>query len=558
MRTGPSIIEPASAPTTVDLLRVPYVFSQSRPLTSSQFARAAKDRGVTLDRQRLELLHQRRLLVPLLQLHHRPVAPPVLDLPEPATAWSEAARLRAAAANGELSDPASRRFRPWPKEDGILYSHYQLLALHSLAWTLSEMTASREDDGLSWRIAAPQPELVDMCARNRALAIVLEVLAPRYRPRVMRTIYDPDETLEAHINGRDPAIERVLLGLPPELYVRQAEQLLVVAKFFDPLGKWHRVARVGSPGRWNDLRFDALLAMEHRVAAEHLLDFYDDLSASGHAGELAEVNAQWWEPRHDRIRVDARERAETLMDFRLTDRPAVVLGLEGETEMEIVARVLDALGLDPSSELIRLVNLQSVDGDVRLLARAVATPRLDPAGHRGARVLSPLTALVVAVDPEKKYATVAQQVQQRDGMIDTVLRSLPKSLRAPAMRSDLEHLLHVRTWGTHSFEFAHFTDRQLALALRRLVGHTAPPVELIRAELASCRAKHGNIEKVWKPWAPRLTKPELADAMWPLLERRISTASTGRSRAPVVQVVEDAIQLGFRIRPVRELAVPSP
>ena len=555
MRTGPSIIDPAAAPKAVDLLRVPFAFSQAPLMTTSQFTRAAKDRGVTLDRERLELLHRRRLLTPLLQVHHRPVELQVLDLPEPSSAWSEAARLREAAVRGELSDPATRRFRRWPRDEGFLYSQYQLLALHSLEWTLRAMTQVRAADGISWQIGEAQPDLVEACARTRALAIVLEVLAPRYRPRIMRTIYNSTEDVEAHINDHDPAEERSLLGLPPEQLAAQADQLLVSAKFFDPLGKWHRVARIGSPQRWNELRFDALLALEHRIAAEHILDFYEDLNAGGHAADLPPLNPQWWSPRHDRIRAEARERAETLMDFRLSDRPAVVLGLEGDTEMEIVARVLDSVGLPTSSELIRLVNLQSVDGDVRLLARAVATPRLDPEGHRGARVLSPLTALVVAVDPEKKYATPAQQTQQREGMIETVLRSLPKSLRTPAMRSDLQHLLHVRTWGTHSFEFAHFTDRQLALALRRLAGPSAPSLAAIRAELASCRARRGNIEKVWKPWAPHVTKIALADAMWPLLERRMTGTSTRALRAPVVQLVEDAIQLALRVRPVRELAI---
>ncbi|HVF05994.1 MAG TPA: hypothetical protein VNA20_14220 [Frankiaceae bacterium] len=497
--------------------------------------------------------------MPFLQRHHRPVQRGLTDLSEPSARWGLNATLYTDASNGELTDPAARRFRPWPREDGFLYSHYQLLALHALEWTLAAMSASRSQDGPPiWHIALPQPMLVHEAARIRALAVVLEVLAPRYRPRIMRTIHDPDQRLYDHINDRDPSAEHQLLALTPELYWRQAEHLLLAAKNFDPLGKWHRVARVGAPGRWKDLRFDALLANEHRVAAEHLLDFYEDLAERGHAPALPPLNEQWWGARHDRLRVEVRERAETLMDFRLTDRRAVVLGLEGETEMEVVARVLDVLGIDPHSDLVRLVNLHSVDGDVRLLARAVATPRLDPAGHRGARLLSPLTGLIIAVDPEKKYATSVQQAQQRDGMIDSVLRSLPKSLRTPAMRADLGQLIHVRTWGTHSFEFAHYTDRQLAAALRRQASVVSPNIAELKAQLADCRARGGNIEKVWKPWAPQLTKPRLAETMWPELERRITTATSRGSRAPVVQIVREAIDLALRTRAVRELAVTAP
>lgn len=75
--------------------------------------------------------------------------------------------------------------------------------------------------------------------------------------------------------------------------------------------------------------------------------------------------------------------------------PAVYVAVEGETEYEIVRLLLNDVDQFRMSHEIEVVNLQGVGGDVRLLARSVAVPRLNPDGYRGARILSPLTPLVV-------------------------------------------------------------------------------------------------------------------------------------------------------------------
>ena len=71
--------------------------------------------------------------------------------------------------------------------------------------------------------------------------------------------------------------------------------------------------------------------------------------------------------------------------------------------MEVAARVLERYGAHSGTVLVRLVNLRGVDGDVRLPARVVAVPQLVPDGRTGSRLVAPVTGLIVAVDPEKKY-----------------------------------------------------------------------------------------------------------------------------------------------------------
>ncbi|HVF05269.1 MAG TPA: hypothetical protein VNA20_10540 [Frankiaceae bacterium] len=561
-RRGPSLLDPGPLPSTVEVLRVPYAFSQTGLLTPEAFIRKARERGVRLDRDLLQVLHRRRLLAPFLQLHHRPVTTSV-DFPTPG-AWGTTGFITAAAADGRLTDPAARRYRPWPAQrdvNTIWYSTFQLLALPSIRVTLRAATHADPASG-RWHLPpADRPRRLD-AARSRALAVTLEVLAPRYLPRVMAQLKvdrDAADEMNAYVDDHDPRPLIELLRLPGERLATQAEELLSDAKSFDPLGSWHQVVRIGAPGKWTDLRYDALLAVEYRIAAEILLRCHDDMAAAGYTPPLPEVTPHWYHPHHDRLQVSARDRAETLHDFRLSGQPAVYLALEGQTEIRTAELALaDLFGLDGDANLVRLVDLDGVDHDLALLARAVAVPRLDFTGDRLATARSPLVGLIVAVDPESRYKTCEQQAKHRANMIATVLKSLPKHARTDTMRDNIDHLIDLRTWGEHSFEFAHFTDLQLARALRRLAGRAAPPLAELRAALADYRDRHRNLDKLWADWPARITKPDLAATLWPILRRR----ATSRSRQPlppIVDVVAQAVALAHQLRHASGMAVePDP
>jgi hypothetical protein len=256
------------------------------------------------------------------------------------------------------------------------------------------------------------------------------------------------------------------------------------------------VLRIGNTLRWDDLRFDALIAHDHRVAAELLLLFVEDLAELGLAASLTPPSTAWHEPRHDRLTVGHKERSETLMDFRLTDRPAVVIAVEGETELLLFPRVLKMYGVDEESDLVQLVNRKGVYSDTKLLARSVAVPRLDPAGYYGARLRSPITALVVPVDPEGDSSTPVKRETQRHAMVNEVLESLPADARTPEVRADLEHIIRISCWGEEAFEFAHFTDYQLAQAIRRVAGVHAPSVATISDSVGRCRRGRANLATV--------------------------------------------------------------
>ena len=432
------------------------------------------------------------------------------------------------------------------------YSEYQLLVAHQLRSIAAAFKGSRSERGIDWDLPAPPSDVARVMGESRFLAMALELVAPRYRPRIMRSVRSRSEELFRFIDEVRPDATWSALTVDPERLLRQAEHLLANAHSFDPLGKWSRVVRIGSPARWKDLRFEALVAMDYRLAAEHCLGLREDVAAAHMAPELDPVSTKWWGPRHERLAVDVRERAQATLDFQLIDTPSVVVALEGATEMEIAPRVLALMGMEAGQGRIQLVSLKGVDGDVRLLARAVAVPRLDPDGHFGARILQSLTALVVVVDPEKGYATDAACERKRQGIVDEIYTSVPEIVRTPTLRGDLEHLVTVRTWGAGGpFEFAHFSDAEIAGGIRRVVGPSAPKQRDLAATIAKHRHGDRRIDAVWRKWPVKPTKPELARALWPTLERRI--LSGGRRRVPLADVLHDAAQLAYDVSVVREL-----
>ena len=536
-------------PTTLALLRDEYAFTQTRLLSPQDFIRESGKRGVRLVRGQLELLHRRRVLQPFYRVHSRPVAEPGESFGPLGYFDSALSEVRFALAEGHLSDPALRRFAPWPSSwtrPSLWYSHSQLLVLRSVSHILARMQGSWAGDRPEFHLAPLDARTRKMFARERSLAFLVEALAAKYRPRVVgsvRLVAGNDEQDQFRfINGDEnpPGLQQVELS--SEVFIRQADQLLSLAKGFDPLGDWSEIVRMGDPRRWEDLRYDALIAHDYRLAAEYLLRYVEDQARLGVAAPLDEPPTGVFHPLQQRLRVVDRERAETVMRFGISDRPALVLAVEGHTEHETAPRVLDMLGYDPLASRIQIVNLESIKGDVKLLARSVAVPRLDTDGDHYSRLFSPLTSLMVVVDPEPPYESADRVEAKKSEMIQSVLNSLPPSLRSDKMRSDLARILHVHRWPSE-FEFAHWTDRELAEALQDISQVAADiPCQELEDNISKHRAAGNAIKQVWANWRPPPSKLKLARALWPALESRIR-ATTASQEIPIVHVIQEAISI---------------
>lgn len=157
------------------------------------------------------------------------------------------------------------------------------------------------------------------------------------------------------------------------------------------------------------------------------------------------------------------------------------------------------------------------------------------------------------MDQEHKYATEARCEEVRQDVVDEILTSLPSSVRTEKMRSDIEYLVKVLTWGPDGpFEFAHFSDAELARGLKKVSGKTSPGVQELKKTVAKHRAGDRNVGKIWKNWKPKPTKPALADALWPVLERKLPDGKKAND-VPIGAAVIEAVRLAQEVSVVREL-----
>jgi hypothetical protein len=193
---------------SVDATRLPWAFSQQPLLTSAEFCRVARDRGlgavggITVDEATLRALYRRDLVKPLLEVRARrvrdSVAEPLPGEGERALMSTDLLQVRRALKAGRLADPDVDRRREPPRFgrrvgdslrwwNGLLYSSYQLLALSQFRPQLERRRYAGPNFHRVYLGTAGWDD-ADEARRLRRLTIALTVLETRYRPEVTQSL----------------------------------------------------------------------------------------------------------------------------------------------------------------------------------------------------------------------------------------------------------------------------------------------------------------------------------------------------------------------------------
>jgi hypothetical protein len=230
--------------------------------------------------------------------------------------------------------------------------------------------------------------------------------------------------------------------------------------------------------------------------------------------------------------------------------------------MLLVPRVMELLGIPQSPTTIRIENAQTIDRDLSMLASYAAAPMVGETRGDVVAVLDrPLTRFLVAVDPEKGYKTEGQREQKRSNLVNKIVAALPKEQRTPAIIAQVDRLVHVDVWGTESFEYAHCSDEELAQTVNHVYAgrHRSDDAALrvTVTEVAKWREREGNLAKIIR--GVELSKPALAEALWPTLRRRIEGARLDNTLdlIPVVRVVRHALDLARVSRRQRAIIITA-
>lgn len=320
----------------------------------------------------------------------------------------------------------------------------------------------------------------------------------------------------------------------------------------DPTGDWSRLICRASERGWKTLKGNALVALNHRLAAEILLLFYEDLAHRNAAEPLPELPRRGWHPLFERISDHGDEDLDGLLTrLGVSPHPGVVLVVEGETEELLVPRVFDHLELRRTPDMVRVLCMRGADKELPLVAAATVAPLLGPRHGETYAMIRPPTRLVIAVDQDQGWDTTDKIDRKRLNIL-TAIREVIEAQGATVSDEDLGEFVIVKQWTARCFEFGHFDDAELAEAL--LAIHPTcgglDRTELI-TRIADIRARGLDIKKVWDhKWSPQPAKPALAEALWPTLRAKIDDArGSGTKPIPVVaEFVHEAYMLALQSR----------
>lgn len=565
-----------------DLLDLPYSFTQLPLLMPEEFIREARQRGVRLSDNQLAALHRVRLVTPLFRVQRdgRAISS-LIRRGEESVAWQVAhwqptgrRDLLEARDRGRLFEPAREGFvsrqRLLRTTGGLeyraseyLYSQHQLLLLPTVRAALPYLRYGRAGDGRGvalegdrfwgdlWRTAARQ--LNDT-------VVALSALEPVYYSRVTGTLsLETVEEFERFDRWRSRLPLQAMLKwlqVDAQWIKATAGGLLHSADGFDPLGDWLAVVREAEPRQWKGLKGEARNAIDFRAAAELLLRYYEALAKGRRAAPLPEPADRWPGDFDGRLK-PRRDVDRVLTDYGLSPHPSLVLVVEGETELQIFPRLIEMFGVRTDPNFIAIENAEGVSRDLSPLMAYAIAPRTeaDDSG-RYLRLARPLTRVLFVTDAEGRMATARDREKRRRVWRERILRTLPVEQRTEAVNEALDRLVYVETWNRRglSFEFAHFTDRQLAQALDRLDERQRRPTLVRRIRLVEeCRARRGNIGELMG-WTSKLA---LADDLWPLLEQKIRLAQRRKTEGgiPIVRVLDRATDLAREL-PRRNVVIP--
>jgi hypothetical protein len=543
---------------------MPFTFTQDELLNTKGFIDAVKERGYRVTLDDLQDLHNNRLLLPLFRVSDTPVSGRRIDVVPNgnldyryrALEAARAGRLRDSADEGYSVDwpyqrPAGDQSEDWG--NGFLYSSWQLLDLHLVTNDLAWVRQGRLDRAIRR----------DVVHRRRQRTIALAALTPRYLPALLgqgilgRLRVPPgidEHELERFRVEADVLALLKAVDFNPARLQEEAENLLLNAHARDPLSKWLPLMRYASDSALSKLSGEPLHCLWLRRGAEILLRAHEDLAANGQLEPLPDLGGVMaWHPLHDRLsRADpqAEPLEQVLGSFGLSPYPRVLLLIEGETELVHAQKLLTKFGLD-RPEQVRVQPARGARTNPQLLARYAVTPRLGQKLGEGWRLTATPTALVIAMDPENRWATPEKRQAERE-KIRVAIREEVELQGGQISDSVLDFLVNLHVYGQY-YELANFSDDELLPVLATLAsGPSAMNAgsdawqEDMRRKLQDARQTQANFDTVIGPL--RITKKRLAEALWPVLLSKVEhELAADTIETPVLKVILEVQRLVARL-----------
>ena len=234
---------------------------------------------------------------------------------------------------------------------------------------------------------------------------------------------------------------------------------------------------------------------------------------------------------------------EVLQELELSPHPGVLLVVEGATEMYFAERVLEELGMKNDPSIIQIVDMGGDAKRVELVATTFAPVVTKQTGDSWELLRQP-TRIVVATDPPRgKRPTKTRKRVLQESMSKAVKAQTGTALHTEAA----DMLIDVVEWSGACFEFAHFSDEEIAEAIVEVEPTLRGQVTSERVAEVRGRGQT-DISKVWTGTGLDPRKTDIARALWPAMRQRLNNEPPLANLPDIVEVVTAAWGDALRIK----------
>jgi len=547
-----------------------------RPLTASDFVTFCKDRDVDLDESRLERLERARLFFPMARVRFVKLTRKIeyvdearayrdLGTLEENEIWAGATREEYAhfwfrrdyalswLDEGYLWDPATRPFEPWRtfidnEGDQAVQTYYSPFQILPLSFYVTSLTCRVPFDVVSewsdedWQAHVTEMKRVaTMLVKEREegqrekIAFICQAISNRYWPHTQgdrRTItvsagLNRDWKWHEYARGFDAEAQLAQLGIEESLLRDMQLTAQFDAQHLDPLRDWYDLMTYVAVNQKQRLKGKALFA-QTIYGMEHMLRlFYQDVTKE----ELnrPDESHQW--KRDDLygkgITANELRHLEFLANrFHLNPRPRAILVVEGTTEetafVQVIERVLGH----------------------RLTVLGIEVRKLGGVGEFEGRRMDRLGALERFIEEYHYRQTVVFIVLDDEGNVVDLRQRLVEAPSKYFPRRTMINPDHFVVFQPN-FEFANFTDEEVAVAMTSVSKGTAT---FLPSDVADARAdKRGNaLARMYRERTGHsLSKPAMGLALVDCIAATIDSEfdAQGNAHRPVVSALDRLVNV---------------
>jgi len=525
-------------------------------LGTDRFVKYCRERGLSVDRERLIRLERLGLFAPVFRVRTPKKDTPPFYIPvRKGNNW-----FTKKWAWDTTGIPLA--YKVPDHKDQTREGYYSIFQIDHLYIILQEMTLQvqmdsyldrNEERSIDWQkngehwmqYAKSRMESLRIHEYRRSVALLCQFVSNRYFPKTqgdLRTIQVGGGHYSDHwisVNGFDwnwseevqnwnPQIVERLFELTPEKLHHAYTGLAVTQAHCDPIERWYQLIQFVSVSERKKLKGDALRAETVRAGAHMLRLLYKDL----YGEELPHPNEvpgtiMTHIPELP-VQQDPRRYLEFVVNrFGLNPQPKLSLIVEGQSEEVAVQKIFEKyFGVHPGKYGIEIIVLGSVD---------VAT---------GSKKEDRFRAILRLIDYLHHHQTITFLVLDNENYAEKLKREARKSKSIHSKQRYVTRPEYIRIW-KDAFEFDNFSCSEIAAAMNELAQGYA---SFTTAEVTACK-KDPNpgscLQRLYQKKAQYgLQKIKLCEI---LIEHMMSPNSRRRiENRPIIRLLERVARLAAR------------